>query len=110
MRSLRTTKLHLPSSVTQICRFESTVGSERTSTSHVPYVLQSLGRSCEAPNARPRGHRQQRHTGLGYKPETSSATISAAGCGCRASATLCPAHNEHASISPVVPTIGAAGS
>ncbi len=55
-------------------------------------------------------HRRQRHAGFGYKPETSSATISAAGCGCLASATLCPAHNESASISPVVPTIGAAGS
>src|ERR1700683_4435734 len=41
---------------------------------------------------------------LGHKPETSSATISAAGCSCLASATLCPAHSQSASISPVVPT------
>lgn len=46
----------------------------------------------------------------GYRPETSSATILAAGCNCLASATLCPAHNERASTSPVVPTIGAAVS
>src|ERR1700752_2106656 len=46
----------------------------------------------------------------GYKRETSSATMAAAGCGCVASATLCPAHNESASTSPVVPTIGAAVS
>jgi Sap, sulfolipid-1-addressing protein len=39
----------------------------------------------------------------------SSATIAAAGCGCLASATLCPAHSDSASISPVVPTIGARG-
>ena len=44
------------------------------------------------------------------KLETSSATISAAGCGCLASATRCPAHNESAWIPAVVPTIGAAGS
>src|ERR1700683_2039859 len=41
--------------------------------------------------------------------ETSSATISAAGCRRLASATLCPAHSDSASISPVVPTIGGAG-
>ena len=39
----------------------------------------------------------------------SSVTISAAGCDCLASATLCPAHSDSASISPVVPTIGGAG-
>src|SRR5580658_4454243 len=48
--------------------------------------------------------------GIGYRPETSSATMSAADCGSRARATLCPAHSEIASISPLVPTIGAAGS
>jgi len=36
-------------------------------------------------------HRRQPHAGFGYKPETILATISAAGCGCLASATLCPA-------------------
>ena len=36
--------------------------------------------------------------------------MSAAGCGCGPSATLWPAHSESASISPVVPTIGAPGS
>jgi ABC-type multidrug transport system fused ATPase/permease subunit len=45
----------------------------------------------------------------GYRRETSSATISAAGCDRRARATLCPAHCESASISPVVPTMGGAG-
>lgn len=45
-----------------------------------------------------------------YKPDTSSATMSAAGCGALASATLCPAHIDTASMSPVVSTIGAAGS
>jgi len=44
-----------------------------------------------------------------YKRLTSSATISAAGCARLTSATLCPAHIESASISPVVPTSGAAG-
>ena len=39
-----------------------------------------------------------------------SATISAAGWRCCTSATLCPAHCDSASISPVVPTIGGAGS
>jgi len=46
----------------------------------------------------------------GYRREVSSATMSAAGCGCLASATLCPAHIESASMSPVVPVIGGAGS
>ncbi len=50
------------------------------------------------------------HACLGYKRETSSATIAAAGCGCLARATLCPAHSEIASISPLVPAMGAAGS
>ena len=45
----------------------------------------------------------------GYKRLTSSATISAAGCARLTSAALCPAHIESASISPVVPTSGAAG-
>jgi len=48
----------------------------------------------------------QKQAGLGHKPESSSATISAAGCGCLASATLRPAHNEAVSMSPVVSTIG----
>jgi hypothetical protein len=48
--------------------------------------------------------------GSGYSREVSSATISAADCDCLASATLCPAHIESASMSPVVPTIGGAGS
>src|SRR5271155_5703380 len=53
-----------------------------------------------------------RSLGLGgaYKRETSSATISAAGWDCLASATLCPAHSDIASISPVVPTSGGAGA
>ena len=42
--------------------------------------------------------------------EVSSATMSAADCACLARATPCPAHIESASISPVVPTIGGAGS
>jgi len=54
--------------------------------------------------------RRRRQVGLVHKRDTSSATISAAGRGCLASATLCPAHMESASMSPVVPTIGGAGS
>src|SRR5437660_2591308 len=46
----------------------------------------------------------------GYRREVSSVTMSAADCGCRASATLCPAHIDSASMSPVVPAIGGAGS
>src|SRR5947209_16255497 len=46
----------------------------------------------------------------GHRREVSSATMSAAFCDRRASATLCPAHIESASMSPVVPTIGGAGS
>ena len=48
--------------------------------------------------------------GPGYRREVSSVTMSAADCGCLARATLCPAHIESASISPVVPAIGGAGS
>jgi hypothetical protein len=48
--------------------------------------------------------------GLAHKRDTSSATISAAGRGWVASATLCPAHMESASMSPVVLTMGGAGS
>jgi hypothetical protein len=47
---------------------------------------------------------------LRHRWEVSSVTMSAADCGCLASATLCPAHIESASISPVVPAIGGAGS
>jgi hypothetical protein len=39
----------------------------------------------------------------GYRREVSSVTMSAAVCGCLASATPCPAHIESASIWPVVP-------
>ena len=46
----------------------------------------------------------------GYRREVSSVTMSAADCGFLAKATLCPAHIESASISPVVPAIGGAGS
>jgi len=46
----------------------------------------------------------------GYRREVSSATMSAADCDCFASATPWPAHIESASISPVVPIIGGAGS
>ena len=46
----------------------------------------------------------------GYRREASSATMSAADCDSLARATPCPAHIESASISPVVPTIGGAGS
>jgi hypothetical protein len=45
-----------------------------------------------------------------YRREVSSATMSAADCDCRTRATSCPAHIERASMSPVVPTIGGAGS
>ena len=45
-----------------------------------------------------------------HRREMSSATMSAAACDCRASAASCPAHIESASMSPVVPTIGGAGS
>jgi hypothetical protein len=45
-----------------------------------------------------------------HRREVSSVTISAADCGFLARATLCPAHIESASISPVVPAIGGAGS
>jgi hypothetical protein len=54
--------------------------------------------------------RRRQQAGLTHKRETSSVTISAAGRGCLASATLCPAHMESPSMSPVVPTIGGAGS
>jgi hypothetical protein len=46
----------------------------------------------------------------GYRREVSSVTMSAADCDFLASATPCPAHIESASISPVVPAIGGAGS
>ena len=46
----------------------------------------------------------------GYRREVSSVTMSAADCDCLARATPCPAHIESASISPVVPAIGGAGS
>ena len=49
-------------------------------------------------------------SGPGYRREVSSVTMSAADCDCLASATPCPAHIESASISPVVPAIGGAGS
>src|SRR6202046_3514875 len=55
-------------------------------------------------------HCLARHVGRGYRPELSSATISAADCGFLARATPCPAHIDSASMSPVVPTIGGAGS
>ena len=45
-----------------------------------------------------------------YRREVSSATMSAAGCGCSPSATPWPAHIDSASMSPVVPAIGGAGS
>jgi hypothetical protein len=48
--------------------------------------------------------------GSGHRREVSSATMSAADCGCVAKATLCPAHIDSASMSPVVPTIGGAPS
>ena len=56
-----------------------------------------------------RSARRSLDLGGAYRRETSSATISAAGCRCLASATLCPAHSDSASISPVVPTSGGAG-
>lgn len=67
----------------------------------------------------PRKHRSSSHpddgggasaSGSAYRWEVSSVTMSAADCGYLASATLCPAHIESASISPVVPAIGGAGS
>ncbi len=45
-----------------------------------------------------------------HRREVSSATMSAADCVCRASATSCPAHIESASMSPVVPIMGGAPS
>ena len=51
-----------------------------------------------------------RRQAFGPSIATSSATISAAGCVRLANATLCPAHIDNGSISPVVPTIGGAGS
>jgi hypothetical protein len=45
-----------------------------------------------------------------HSPAVSSITISAADCGCLMSPTLCPAHIDSASMSPVVPTIGGAPS
>src|ERR1700735_2948844 len=45
-----------------------------------------------------------------HRREVSSVTISAADCDFLARATLCPAHIDSASMSPVVPAIGGAGS
>jgi hypothetical protein len=57
------------------------------------------------------GHRGPRAASVpGYRREVSSATMSAADCDSLASATPWPAHIESASISPVVPAIGGAGS
>ena len=56
-----------------------------------------------------RSPRRSLDLGGAYRRETSSATISAAGCRRLASATLCPAHSDSASMSPVVPTSGGAG-
>ena len=43
-----------------------------------------------------------------HRRDVSSATMSAAGWVCFASATLCPAHSDSASMSPVVPSTGSA--
>jgi hypothetical protein len=75
-------------------------------------VLVQLLRRPRAGRARPRTHivrpylvhsrcRAQRR-------EVSSAIMSAAGLVCFASATLCPAHSDSASMSPVVPSTGSA--
>lgn len=45
-----------------------------------------------------------------HRREVSSVTISAADFSFLARATLCPAHIDGASMSPVVPAIGGAGS
>ena len=64
-----------------------------------------LAAGCPEPRGRP-----GLQAGLGYRREVSSVTMSAADCVCLARATPCPAHIESASISPVVPAIGGAGS
>ena len=74
---------------------------------------QPLYRRGQQPPLRRTSHGRTRHRRTarpGYRREVSSATMSAADCGCLASATLCPAHIESASMSPVVPAIGGAGS
>ncbi len=87
MPSPRTPKLHLPPRVAQIYGFTSQQYVREVRQRHTS-VMTSLLQSLDLQH-----HRRQRHAGFGYKPVTSSATISAVGCGCRASATLCPAHN-----------------
>ncbi len=84
MRSPRTPKLHLPSRVAQICR----------STSQ-PWVRDARQRRTSLAVLQPPGRKRRRrklssHGGFD-KPETNSAMISAAVCGCLARATLCPA-------------------
>ena len=54
------------------------------------------------------GARPPSRGAMGQMRETSSATMSAAACVVVASATLCPAHSERASMSPVVPSSGIA--
>ena len=74
--------------------------------------VSGVKRSCRP--ARPEscsfGQPPGSHLAVAGSIATSSATISAAGCVRLASATLCPAHIDSGSISPVVPTIGGAGS
>jgi hypothetical protein len=103
VRSPRTPKLHLVSRVAQICRFTSQpyvrdVRQPRTSLRFCDLLGDPGGRVIDGSGM----------PASVSKPGTSSARFSAACCGCLASAMLCPAHNEAASISPVVPTIGAA--
>ena len=108
MRSPRTSKLHLPSRVAQICWFTSQPWVRDVPQRRTSRTSNLSGDGSQSLDLR--SQRRQRHAGFCYRPETSSATISAAGRGCLASATLCPAHMESASMSPVVPTIGGAGS
>jgi hypothetical protein len=75
--------------------------SSRCSSKSVPYT---------APMRKSIDGRGTSAFGPDYRREVSSITISAADCGCLASATPCPARIESASISPVVPAIGGAGS
>ncbi len=56
----------------------------------------------------PESHRVMRQ--CYHRREVSSVTMSAADCDWRTSATSCPAHIESASMSPVVPAMGGAGS
>ena len=108
MRSPRTAKLHLPSRVARICRMSSF-----SSVCGVPFgtldiEVDQIVHDVSPQIARPTESSTPAACRLRLQAGNELATIFAAGCGCLVSATLCPAHNETASISPVVPTSGAA--